>query len=50
MLAAGEWIDDVPNIPGAPPTPEMAVGDLRRRTATVTDVDECAQMRFYRGA
>jgi 4-amino-4-deoxy-L-arabinose transferase-like glycosyltransferase len=46
-LAAGKWIDDVPNLPGAPYTPEEAEtifnGSGRR-----VPVDECAQMSFYR--
>ena len=40
-LARGGWIDDVPDPPGAPPTPE----DAARVGRTV---DECAQMRLYR--
>jgi 4-amino-4-deoxy-L-arabinose transferase-like glycosyltransferase len=40
-LARGGWIDDVPDPPGAPPTPEDAA-------ATGRTVDECAQMREYR--
>ncbi|MGE5691138.1 MAG: glycosyltransferase family 39 protein [Pseudomonadota bacterium] len=40
-LAGGGWIDDVPDPPGAPPTPE----DAARQGRTV---DECAQMRLYR--
>jgi 4-amino-4-deoxy-L-arabinose transferase-like glycosyltransferase len=46
-LEAGKWIDDVPVIPGAPPTPQDA-GDLYARTGRVVDTNECAQMRFYR--
>lgn len=46
-LAAGKWIDDVPNLPGAPPTPEMT-GAIYRVHHTLIHVDECAQMRFYR--
>ena len=46
VLERGGWIDDVPNIPGTPPTPEMAFGAYRAH-GTVTRVDECAQMRFY---
>jgi hypothetical protein len=40
-LADGGWIDDVPDPPGAPPTPEDAAAEGRT-------VDECAQMREYR--
>jgi 4-amino-4-deoxy-L-arabinose transferase-like glycosyltransferase len=40
-LARGGWIDDVPDPPGAPPTPEDAAASGRT-------VDECAQMRDYR--
>ncbi|MHB1243494.1 MAG: glycosyltransferase family 39 protein [Gaiellaceae bacterium] len=46
VLEAGGWIDDVPNPPGSPPTPEMAFGIYQAR-GDVVDVDECAQMRFY---
>jgi 4-amino-4-deoxy-L-arabinose transferase-like glycosyltransferase len=46
VLAAGGWIDDVPNLPGVPPTPEMAFGSYQAH-GTVIHVDECAQMRFY---
>jgi 4-amino-4-deoxy-L-arabinose transferase-like glycosyltransferase len=46
-LESGKWIDDVPGIPGAPPTPQDA-GDLYARTGRVVRTDECAQMRFYR--
>ena len=45
VLAAGGWIDDVPELAGVPPWPERAAElgpDVARR------VDECAQMRFYR--
>jgi 4-amino-4-deoxy-L-arabinose transferase-like glycosyltransferase len=46
-LESGKWIDDVPGIPGAPPTPQDA-GDLYARTGRVVTTSECAQMRFYR--
>src|SRR5205807_1621390 len=46
-LAAGKWIDDVPNLPGAPPTPEMT-GSIYQVHHRLIHVDECAQMRFYR--
>ncbi|MEO5634390.1 hypothetical protein, partial [Gaiella sp.] len=47
ILARGEWIDQVPQLPGAPPWPELAA-DITERTGRVVEVDECAQMRFYR--
>lgn len=47
VLAGGGWIDDVPDFPGAPPTPEVA-GALYRQTGRMTALDECAQMRLYR--
>jgi hypothetical protein len=47
VLARGGWIDDVPNIPGAPPSPQDA-GAIYERTGRILEVDECAQMRFYR--
>ena len=46
-LESGRWIDAVPRIPGAPPTPQDA-GAIYRRTRRVVATDECAQMRFYR--
>src|SRR5207248_3409235 len=46
-LENGKWIDDVPGVPGAPPTPQDA-GQVYRRTGRVIPTDECAQMRFYR--
>jgi len=45
-LASGGWIDDVPNLAGAPPWPELAA-DLTL-AGRPTTVDECAQMRLYR--
>jgi 4-amino-4-deoxy-L-arabinose transferase-like glycosyltransferase len=45
VLARGQWIDDVPDLPGVPPWPERAA-DISRAAARA--VDECAQMRFYR--
>ena len=46
VLDHGGWIDDVPNLAGAPPWPELAA-DLTI-PGTPTDADECAQMRLYR--
>jgi hypothetical protein len=46
ILARGGWIDDVPELPGAPPWPELAA-DLTLE-GKPTSVDECAQMRLYR--
>jgi 4-amino-4-deoxy-L-arabinose transferase-like glycosyltransferase len=45
VLAHGGWIDDVPNLPNAPPDPELAAD--RTLKGNLTTVDECAQMRFY---
>ena len=47
MLDRGGWIDDVPELPGAPPWPELAA-DLTL-AGKPTSIDECAQMRLYRG-
>ena len=47
VLDRGGWIDDVPNIPGAPPSPQDA-GAIYQRTGEIVQVDECEQMRFYR--
>lgn len=46
VLARGGWIDDVPELPGGPPWPELAA-DLTL-AGQPTTVDECAQMRLYR--
>jgi 4-amino-4-deoxy-L-arabinose transferase-like glycosyltransferase len=46
-LERGGWIDDVPAIPGAPPTPQDA-GEIYERTGRIVATDECGQMRFYR--
>jgi hypothetical protein len=46
-LESGKWIDDVPGIPGAPPTPQDA-GAIYRKTGRIVPTDECAQMHYYR--
>jgi Dolichyl-phosphate-mannose-protein mannosyltransferase len=46
VLDRGGWIDDVPELAGAPPWPELAA-DLTL-AGKPTAVDECAQMRLYR--
>ena len=45
VLARGQWIDDVPELPNVPPTPEQAAGIS---VAAAEAVDECAQASFYR--
>ncbi len=47
VLERGGWIDDVPNIPGAPLSPQDA-GAIYERTGRIVEVDECDQMRYYR--
>lgn len=50
VLANGGWIDNVPNLPGAPAiTPEYEY-DIYRQGKPVPHVDECAQMRLYEHA
>lgn len=46
ILDGGGWIDDVPEPPGGPPWPEKAA-DLTL-AGIPTEVDECAQQRYYR--
>lgn len=46
VLDRGGWIDDVPELRGGPPWPELAA-DLTL-AGQPTTVDECAQMRLYR--
>ena len=46
ILDEGGWIDDVPEPPGGPPWPELAA-DLTL-AGRPTEVDECAQQRYYR--
>jgi len=48
LLADGKWIDDVPNIPGVQLSPEFQAAIFADRGELI-EVDECAQMRFYRG-
>jgi hypothetical protein len=45
-LAAGRFIDDVPDLPGRPLTPEEA-HTLWDHTGQVVSIDECAEMRRY---
>jgi 4-amino-4-deoxy-L-arabinose transferase-like glycosyltransferase len=45
-LAAGKWIDAVPPLPGAPPSPEEAA-NIYERTGRVVHLDECAQLDLY---
>jgi dolichyl-phosphate-mannose-protein mannosyltransferase len=45
-LAAGKWIDDVPQSRSFPPTPEYAF-DYWKEHHTVVPIDECAQMRKF---
>jgi hypothetical protein len=46
-LARGGWIDDVPPLPGAGPSPQDAAA-IYERTGRIVRVDECAQMRLFR--
>jgi hypothetical protein len=45
-LAAGKWIDDVPQPASFPPTPEYAF-DYWKEHHRVIPLDECAQMRKF---
>jgi hypothetical protein len=45
-LDRGGWIDDVPEPPNGPPWPELAAD--RTLAGQPTEVDECAQQRYYR--
>ena len=46
VLAAGQWIDDVPELPGVPPWPTKAA-EIELATGKRVHVDECAQASFY---
>jgi 4-amino-4-deoxy-L-arabinose transferase-like glycosyltransferase len=48
VLDHGGWIDDVPNLPGGPPWPELAADETLAHPDKPVKVDECAQMRLYR--
>jgi hypothetical protein len=45
-LDRGAWIDDVPEPPNGPPWPELAAD--KTLAGMPTEVDECAQQRYYR--
>jgi dolichyl-phosphate-mannose-protein mannosyltransferase len=44
VLARGQWIDDVPDVPGTPDWPERAAD---KGIAAARSVDECAQVDLY---
>jgi 4-amino-4-deoxy-L-arabinose transferase-like glycosyltransferase len=46
-LEHGKWIDDVPPLPGAGPSPQDA-GAIYAKTGRVVATNECAQMRRFR--
>jgi hypothetical protein len=46
LAAGGRWIDDVPPLPGAPPTPEQAAA-AHNVDGKPYRIDECAQMDFF---
>ena len=45
-LDRGDWIDDVPEPPNGPDWPELAAD--KTLAGMPTEVDECAQQRYYR--
>ena len=45
-LRRGDWIDQVPNLVGAPPSPQDAA-DIFNASGRRVAVDECAQMGLY---
>jgi hypothetical protein len=45
-LAAGKWIDDVPQPRSFPPTPQFVADDYREN-GVLLHIDECAQMRKF---
>ena len=45
VLARGAWIDDVPDLPGVPPWPELAA---TQGVAVAQSINECEQSAFYR--
>jgi 4-amino-4-deoxy-L-arabinose transferase-like glycosyltransferase len=44
LLTHGRWIDNTPDLPGQPPSPQ----DVWRYIHHYVPTDECAQMSFYR--
>jgi len=46
VLARGDWIDQVPLPPGAPPSPQDA-GAIYEETGRIVPVDECEQLDTY---
>jgi hypothetical protein len=46
LADGGRWIDDVPNPPGAPPSPELARDDFRVNGKPYR-IDECAQQTYF---
>jgi hypothetical protein len=48
LLARGRWIDAAVPPPGRQLTPEAA-GDIYRQDGRIVRIDECEEMRFFRG-